>query len=67
MNDEVKSMMPEMQAFAEFCNAPSMVPMSEVKRLRMRPMGVVSKKRDGARVIRDSNDEKSERAALRLA
>jgi len=67
MNDDVKSMIPERQAFAEFCKALSIVPTSEVKRLRMRPMGVISKKRDGARVILESSDENSDRAALRLA
>lgn len=66
-NDTRNPRIPERQFLAEFCNAPSMVLMSEVNLLRMRPTGVVSKNRSGARVILRINEMNREREACRLA
>ena len=65
-SDARKLKQPESAARAEFCNVLSTVLMSEVNRLSIRPMGVTSKKREGAPVSRLSMPRKSDREASKL-
>ena len=58
---------PDRHCRAEFCKAPSTVLMSVVKRFRILPIGVTSKKRAGARVSLRRSEINSERDACRLA
>lgn len=66
-NEMMKFSVPERAARPEACSAWSTVLMSDVKRFRMRPMGVTSKKRAGARDSRCNIRMNREREACRLA
>ena len=66
-NEETKFRMPERQFLAEFCKAPSIVLISVVKRFKILPMGVTSKKRAGARVNLCKRALNKDRDACKLA
>jgi hypothetical protein len=66
-NEEAKDRMPERQFLAEFCKAPSIVLISVVKRFKILPMGVTSKKRAGALVNLSKRAMNKDRDACKLA
>jgi hypothetical protein len=67
LNEEMKFRVPERQFLAEFCKAPSIVLISVVKRFKILPMGVTSKKRAGALVNRCKRALNKDRDACKLA
>ena len=66
-NEETKFRMPERQFLAEFCKAPSIVLISVVKRFKILPIGVTSKKRAGALVNLSKRAMNKDRDAFKLA
>jgi hypothetical protein len=62
-NEATKFKIPNRQFLAEFCKAPSIVLISEVKRFRILPIGVTSKNREGARVNLVRSEIKRDREA----